>query len=303
MLAKLNPAPPSLLDHYRPTLNAVRSSEQFNPLKHLARASKRRIRGPHSIASTRYHSLMSELFSKPDQEFFTYTSGRYLYNEKLRLAERHVHFDVPALKDIAANCVGRRSVTRMEKLAEGGFNRVFLLVMDDGFEVIAKLPYSLTVPKRFTIESEVATLDFLSSKGVPVPRVYAWSSDGGNAVGSEYVIMEKAPGQPLESRWFSLTQKERVRLVTSFVEIERKMFSFALGSYGSLYYKGRLPSHLQAGLYGPEMLDESGDASRFCIGPATDYMFWRGKRAQLDLNRGPCQSFFSSLLYNSLTTH
>ena len=66
------------------------------------------------------------------------------------------------------------------------------------------------------------------------------------------------------------------------------MFSFPLGSYGSLYYKGGLPLHLQADLYGPETLDERGDASRFCIGPATDYMFWRGKRAQLDVNRGPC---------------
>lgn len=92
----------------------------------------------------------------------------------------------------------------MEKLAEGGFSRVFLLPRDDGFEVIAKLPYSLTVPKHFTTESEVATLDILSSKGIPVPRVYAWSSQSDNAVGSEYVIMEKAPGQPLESRWFSL---------------------------------------------------------------------------------------------------
>ena len=251
MLAMLNPAPPSLLDYYRPILNIVRSPEHFNPLKRLTRASNRRVRGQRSIAPTRYHSTMSGLGSKLDREPFTYTSGRYLYNEKLRLAERRVHFDVQALKDIVKNCVGRRSVIRMEKLAEDGFSRVFLLTMDDGFEVIAKLPYSLTVPKHFTTESEVATLDFLSSKGVPVPQVYAWSSKGDNPVGSEYVIMEKAPGQPLESRWFGLTPKERVRLVTSVVEIERKMFSFALDSYGSLYYKSSLPSHLQADLYGP----------------------------------------------------
>lgn len=84
---------------------------------------------------------MSELSSNPDQELLTYTSGRYLYNEKLRLAERCVRFNVLVLKHIAANSVGRRSVTSMQKLAEGGFNRVFLLAMDDGFEVIAKLHY------------------------------------------------------------------------------------------------------------------------------------------------------------------
>lgn len=168
--------------------------------------------------------------SKSDHELFAYTSGRYLYNEKLRLAERHVPFDVVALKNIAANSVGRRHVTHMKKFAEGGFNRVFLLTMNDGFEVIVKIPYSLTVPKRFTTESEVATLDFLYSKGLPVPRVYAWSSGTDNVVGAEYIIMEKAQGHPLESRWFSLTPKERVRLVTSYVEIKRKMFSLPLVS-------------------------------------------------------------------------
>ena len=288
ILIMLNPTKP-LFHHYSSILNLVRVSAHINPLKRLVRASQHQVFQHRSIASTN-HTTMNEPSLKPDRDFFTYTSGRYLYNEKLRLAERHVHFDVPAFKDIAANCVGRRHVRHMEKLAEGGFCRVFLLTMDDGFHVIAKLPYSSTVPKHLTTESEVATLDFLSSKGIPVPRVYAWSSESDNAVGSEYVIMEKAPEQPLELRWFGLTQKERVRLVTSFVEIERKMFSFAFSSYGSLYYKGRLPSHLQSDFYGSEVLNDT-DASRFCIGPATDYMFWHGKRAQLDLNRGPCQFF------------
>ena len=132
--------------------------------------------------------------------------------------------------------------------------------MDDGFEAIAKIPYHIAVPKHFTTESEVATLDFLQSKGVPVPRVYDWSSKSDNAVGTEYIIMEKAPGQPLEERWFTLSQKERVRLVTSYVEVERKLFSLPIDAYGSLYYKGNLPPHLQADIYAPETPDGSGDA-------------------------------------------
>ncbi|KFY43429.1 hypothetical protein V494_01999 [Pseudogymnoascus sp. VKM F-4513 (FW-928)] len=155
----------------------------------------------------------------------------------------------------------------MKKLAEGGFNRIFLLTMDDGFEVIVKIPYHLTVPKHFTTESEVATLDFLQSKGIPVPCVYAWSSTNDNAVGTEYIIMEKAPGQPLEDRWFSLTKKESVHLVTSYIEIERKLFSLPIDAYGGLYYKENLPSHLQADLYAAGTPDESGDAKRFWRDP------------------------------------
>lgn len=41
---------------------------------------------------------------KPDSEkLFAYTSGRYLFNEKLRLAEKYVLFNVAALKKVVAN--------------------------------------------------------------------------------------------------------------------------------------------------------------------------------------------------------
>lgn len=244
--------------------------------------------------------------SKEQQdELFSYTSGRYLYNGKRRLAERYVEFNIEELKTVAAESVGRKQVSYMKKLAEGGFNRVFLLTMGDGYEVIAKIPYHLTIPKQFTTESEVATLDFLQSKGIPVPRVYAWSSKSDNTVGTEYIIMEKAPGQPLEDRWFTLDPKERVRLVTSYVELERKLFSLPIDAYGSLYYKENLPPHLQADIYAPETPDESGDSKRFCVGPTADYMFWRGKRAGLELDRGPCMYFVCNCLFllNPLTVY
>ncbi|KAK2753450.1 Phosphotransferase enzyme [Arachnomyces sp. PD_36] len=222
-----------------------------------------------------------------DRELFSYTSGRYLYNEQLRLAERHVEFNIEALRRVAAQSVGRDTVVHMRKLAEGGFNRVLLLTMNDGFEVIVKIPYSIAVPKQLTTESEVATLDFLRSNGIPVPRVYAWSSQAGNEVGCEYIIMEKATGKPLEDRWFNLTAKEQIRLVTSYAEIERKLFAFPFGSYGSIYYKDNLPQNLQGSLYASGTKDDDGDSQRFCIGPIADYMFWRGKRSQLEINRGP----------------
>lgn len=234
----------------------------------------------------------SSLFN---QELFSYTSGRYLYNEKLRLAERYVPFNIEALKKVTAHSVNREKVIQIKKLAEGGFNRVLLLTMDDGMEVIVKIPYSIAVPKSLATESEVATLDFLRCKGIPVPRVYAWSSQAEaeeNEVGTEYIIMEKAAGSPLEDRWFNLTDKEQIRLVTSYAEIERKLFSFPFGYYGSIYYKDSLPRNLQADLYAAGAEDKDGDAHRFCIGPTADYMFWRGKRAQLEINRGPCELFF-----------
>lgn len=67
----------------------------------------------------------STIHHTPSTDFFAYTSGRFLYNEKLRLAEICVEFNVDALKHVAANCTGRKGVAQMRKLVEGGFNRIF----------------------------------------------------------------------------------------------------------------------------------------------------------------------------------
>ncbi|OJD10857.1 hypothetical protein ACJ73_09674 [Blastomyces percursus] len=235
-----------------------------------------------SLAFAKHQSTTREVAlnpSGPGQELFSYTSGRYLYNEKLRLAERYVEFNIEALKKVTAESVHRERVVHMRKLAEGGFNRVLLLIMDNDLEIIVKIPYSIAVPKRLATESEVATLDFLRSKGIPVPRVYAWCSQVENEVGSCW--------KSLRECWFGLTAKEQARLVTSYVELECKLFSFPFGSYGSIYYKDSLPQNLQAYLYAAGVKDEDGDTHRFCIGPTADYMFWRGKRAQFEINRGP----------------
>ena len=295
ILVALGAAPKSFLRPISFIHKSAHASGHFSVRRLSRHALKGLVHKRHSPAHTRHYATKTNSSSDSDEELFTYTSRCFLYNEKRRLAERYVPFNVSALKQAAAASVGRRDVIRIQKLAEGGFNRVFLLEMGDESEIIAKIPYHKTVPKRFTTESEVATMDFLSSHGVPVPRVYAWSSDASNAVGSEYVIMQKAPGQPLQSRWFELTPKERVHLVTSFVEIEKKSFNYAFGAYGSIYFKDNLPLHLQADLYAPDTLDDNGDGRRFCIGPTVDYMFWYRKRAELDLNRGPCKSLRSLL--------
>ncbi|EZF79840.1 hypothetical protein H110_08353 [Trichophyton rubrum MR1448] len=223
-----------------------------------------------------------------NDELFTYTSGRFLYNERCRLEERRVSFNVVALKDAAEKDVGHGKITSLQKLAEGGFNRIFLLTSEDGFQAIAKIPYSITVPKKYTTASEVATTDLLRSKGMPMPRIFGWSADANNPVGVEYIIMEKASGIPLETRWFDLSKHERHYLVTSLVDIEKKLFDIPFGNFGSIYYKSDLPPDLQLDLYmsdtDPVMVSQD---ERFCIGPTTDYMFWYGQRADLHTSRGP----------------
>jgi aminoglycoside phosphotransferase (APT) family kinase protein len=156
---------------------------------------------------------------------FEYTSGRFLcvllvnlplmcrisftdilwfprFTEELRRPERRLQFDVDALAQTVCRSVGRpvESLASITKLAEGGFNRVLQATFDDGYEVIARLPYRTTVPECYAVASEAATLDLLRSRGVPVPKVLGYSPDRTNPVGIEYALLEKIQGTPLSDQ-------------------------------------------------------------------------------------------------------
>jgi aminoglycoside phosphotransferase (APT) family kinase protein len=202
------------------------------------------------------------------------------------LQERHVEFNVEALHRAAEAAVGNKhgKVISMKKLAEGGFNRVFILELQDGFELIAKIPYHTARPEYFATASEAATLAFLRLKGIPVPEVYSYSAKADDPVGTEHILMAKASGDNLASRWENLQDVEIKRLAHSFVEVEKKLFEIHFSATGSLYFKKDVLSSLQAPLYANQLAPEENE---FCIGPIADYMFWYGRRAGINLHRGP----------------
>ena len=101
--------------------------------------------------------------------------------------------------------------------------------MDDGFQVVAKIPYRNTVTPRYLIASEVATMDFIRRQfEIPVPKVFAWSSETeGNPVGTEYIVMEKASGERLGNIWWSLGAKQLLKVITQLVQYEAKLLQNA----------------------------------------------------------------------------
>ncbi|BCS01189.1 phosphotransferase enzyme [Aspergillus luchuensis] len=141
-----------------------------------------------------------------NESLFSYSSGRCLYNKQARLRERYVSFDISALAKAVAKHVDHGCLESIVKLREGGFNRVLLATMEDGFRAIIKIPYWISIPRTYATASEVATLAFLRSKKIPVPEVYGWSSVTGNPVGVEYIIMEHVAGVGADTRWFNNTK-------------------------------------------------------------------------------------------------
>lgn len=114
----------------------------------------------HTTTSPHERTTLEE----PDFEhLFCYTSGRWLWDEEQQLQDRYKAFDVSQLQALAAQAVGSDGCVSISKLAEGGFNKVLRLLMNDGKTVLARIPKPNAGPPFYTTASEVATMEFVSS--------------------------------------------------------------------------------------------------------------------------------------------
>lgn len=197
-------------------------------------------------------------------------------------------FNVQELKSLAAASVSRKptDIAHFKKLAEGGFNRTFLISMQDGFEMIARIPYLTTEPRNLLVASEVATIDYLRSHGIPIPEVYGYSSTSQNPAGTEYIFMEVNPGTNLGDIWYELGETARKTIVRRLVELEARLFSLKFPASGSIYYSRDLDA--SSDKVGIDAGTSSSNGS-FCIGPDTTLALWFGNRLSLDTFRGPCE--------------
>jgi hypothetical protein len=204
-------------------------------------------------------------------------------NDALRHAERRRIFNVHGLCRLAAQSVDRSpdDVLYLEKYAEHGYNRAFLITMRDGFRMVAHIPFPTTIPKHFAVASEVATMALLRSSGLPIPEIYGYSSAPNNAAETEYLFMEFIQGTRLNNIWSELGEGEIISVSRQIAELESKMMSIAFPAGGSLYYTKDLEK--VAGRPGIPLEDK-----HFCVGPDTTLRLWFGRRSQLDLDRGPC---------------
>jgi hypothetical protein len=96
------------------------------------------------------------------ENFFRYTSGRWVWDEEQQLRDRYKVFNVSELQRVAVEAVGSGSCVSMTKFAEGGYNKVFRLLMDDGKTVLARIPNPNAGPPFYTTASEVATMELVS---------------------------------------------------------------------------------------------------------------------------------------------
>ena len=52
-----------------------------------------------------------------------------------------------------------------------------------------------------------------------------------NAVGSEYIIMEEAPGTKLEDIWDVISLEEKIEIMKDLIQLEKRMLQVPLNKY------------------------------------------------------------------------
>ncbi|RAL10365.1 uncharacterized protein BO97DRAFT_471833 [Aspergillus homomorphus CBS 101889] len=125
-----------------------------------------------------------------EEDLYKYTKHRWLYNEESELSKRYLKFNIQQLINVAITaCDGASSCIRVTKCAEGLYNKAFILRMDNGSEVFAKLPNPNAGPAHVTVASEVATRELLRRVlDIPVPRVLSWSFDAHGCIHFKEVL-------------------------------------------------------------------------------------------------------------------
>ncbi|KLO16686.1 protein kinase subdomain-containing protein PKL/CAK/Fmp29 [Schizopora paradoxa] len=242
-----------------------------------------------SFSAAAHQATAIDNLSLNPHDLFEFTSGRWIYNDELRRAERRNSFNVEGLLQLAAESVKRSldEIVRFEKLAEGGFNRVFLITMRDGFRPVARIPYSITTPKFFAVASEVATLAFLRGYGLPVAEPYGYSPTTENSAGTEYIFLQYLEGISFSSVFYTMDEGEIISVLRQIAELERKFMSINFPAGESLYFTEDLKYIKAAGV---PTHDED-----FSVGPETSSPLWSGRRGLLDVDRGPYATFEEAL--------
>ncbi|KAF9013757.1 hypothetical protein BDZ89DRAFT_995324, partial [Hymenopellis radicata] len=226
-------------------------------------------------------------------ELWDDSTSRWLFNDREQRALRHVDYNVQELISSACVSVGATGCTKMIKLAEGSFNKVFRLSFNNGQTAIARIPSTLMFGSgvSWATSSEVATLHAMRNVvKLRVPKVLAWAKDATNPVGSPYIILEDIAGVPLHHEWtLPDTRGPPVaKMLLAVANIMARPAILPFARLGSLYFREDFPSQPQAPLlpegYARELPDFEASAT---VGPIADLLWWRPLHDELGFNRGP----------------
>ncbi len=83
----------------------------------------------------------------------------------------------------------------------------------------------------------------------------------------------------------------RLEMISQIVEIERQLASTKFEKSGCIYFRDDVPENISGdSAIITSVSNQSTVLKRFKLGPLVSSGLWRGERAGMDMNRGPCES-------------
>ncbi|KAL4780606.1 phosphotransferase enzyme family-domain-containing protein [Aspergillus varians] len=200
-----------------------------------------------------------------------------------------------AIEAVARSLLGGDEEVRVSFFTQGGFNKLYTIEQGTTSYIMR---ISLPVDPHRKTESEVATIQFVQENSkLPVPAVrYFNSSQSGNALGFEWILMDRIPGFPLSGKWKSMAWSTKEQLVKQVARFTAGMFRSRFNAIGNLFSRssGQDDSEVQTEnvqSIRPLGLDPGAEISpSVTVGQIVSVAFFWGDRLSQDVPRGPFQS-------------
>lgn len=279
----------------------------------LARHSARRFI---SAKPTQVTTSLNNASDPARDQFFQYTWGSWLKNNKVERARRETRFSIEGVSKFfkelkvengppsmpqqslsgivslrhnwTKDTIGQNSheVKAIASIHEGKHHRVYKISMANGKDLALRIPYKLDSDFAIeqSIKSEVATLDFLDLKlGANVPKVVAYGPTKSNSLQIPFILMEHIEGDLLMKKWDPMApssetvDKELKEVIDPIMDFQVKNLEITFNQFGSLFFFDDVAHENQQTLpYDGESNENL--VNRWRIGPTVEKAFFRGKK-------------------------
>lgn len=248
-------------------------------------------------------------------QFFQYSWGSWMKNDKLERARRETRFSIEGLSHFCKTLKSQESkhakprkldsgivvlpnnlskdvigsggfdVKSIASIHEGKHHRIYKLTLASGKEFVLRIPYKLESDYAIEnkIKSEAATLDFLLMKlGANVPKVVAYGVDRANPLATPFLLMEYIEGDLLMKQWDPLmpdgeeTEAKLKLVIDPVVDFQSKLLEITFNRYGSLYFFDDVSVENQS--VAPYEESDENLKNRWRIGPSVEKVFSKNKK-------------------------
>ncbi|CAG8403036.1 unnamed protein product [Penicillium salamii] len=193
----------------------------------------------------------------------------------------------PALEAVQALAQSNLTKERDVKVtfhSEGAFNKLYIVESDYGPNLIVRV--SSPVDPQYKTLSEVATLEFVHLEtSIPVPRVIAFDARPRDGFQSEWILMERMPGQALQEAWRTLSWDAKITSVKTVAEYLVDLNKTRFSAIGNLYQPCQLPASSEDARSEPSS-NPSGDKP-CVVDRISSFPFFWSYHFEMEVPRGP----------------